>query len=230
MTFATPSPDPAGSHPPASDLPARVCEVRFPIVRGRALEVDHAHGLYGALKGACPLLADLPGLGIHPVRGVPGERGELRLQEDAEVRLRLPAHLAEQVACLEGCRLKVQGRLMELGRPSQVLLAPFPALWARTVTLHFRSVDHAAAREQLRANFVEAFPWGTPTILRARTLRIHGQQILGFEMAVRNLDPRASLSLQAEGFGGRRAFGCGLFVPARRGGADPAWERTREDA
>lgn len=219
LPLSSPSPAPGG---PA--LPAPVCEVRFPILRGHVLDVDHAHGLYGALKVACPALAELPGLGIHAVRGVPGERGELRLQADAEVRLRLPLARAEGVAGLAGCRLKVQGRLILLGTPRQVALAPSPVLWARTVTLHFRSMAHEAAREQLRANFAAAFPWGTPTILRARTLRIHGQQILGFEMAVRDLTPLASLRLQAEGFGGRRAFGCGLFVPAGRGEPGDRWD------
>jgi CRISPR/Cas system CSM-associated protein Csm4 (group 5 of RAMP superfamily) len=32
-------------------------------------------------------------------------------------------------------------------------------------------------------------------------------------MAVRGLTPQASLLLQHQGFGGRRALGCGLFVP-----------------
>jgi CRISPR-associated protein Cas6 len=123
---------------------------------------------------------------------------------------------APVLSCLERCELTIQGRRILLGTPRQTLLAPFPALWARTVTLHFQQLDHTAAREQLWLRFKEAFPWGTPTILRSRTFRIHGRQILGFGMLVRNLEPRASLRLQAEGFGGRRAFGCGLFVPVRR--------------
>jgi len=206
-------PDPEGSQ--RQDLAApSMCDVRLPILRGRRLEVDHGHALYGALKVACPALAGLPGLGIHAVRGWVQEGGALRLLEDAEVRLRVPLAWAEVAEGLAGCRLKVQGQLIHLGPARRVRLAPFPALWARMVTLHFRQPDHAAARAQLLLNFVAAFPWGTPTILRARTLRIHGQQILGFEMAVRKLEPRASLLLQAEGFGGRRAFGCGLFVPA----------------
>ena len=210
-------PDPHGSLAAGHGWPAPepVCEIRYPVLRGRVLEVDHAHGLYGALKGVCPALQDIPGLGIHTLRGRPwGDRGELLLGSDAELRLRLPLAHGPEAAGLARFELNVQGRRLLLGNPRLTLLAPFPALRARTVTLHFRDLDHAAAREQLRRHFRERFPWGIVTVLRPRTLRIHGQQILGFEMAVRDLDPRASLALQSEGFGGRRAFGCGLFEPA----------------
>ena len=220
MIFPEPhAPDPQGSAPPGRYLATadQVCEVSLPILRGHVVEVDHAHALYGALKGACPALKDLPGLGIHALKGrCLGARGDLLLGQDAEVRLRLPLVYADLASGLDGSDLVVQGRRLQLGQARVNPLVPFPALWARTVTLHFSSLEPGAAREQLRLRFQEACPWGTPTILRSRTLRIHGQQILGFEMVVRNLGPRASLQLQAEGFGGRRAFGCGLFQPVCR--------------
>ena len=191
-----------------------VCELSFPILSGRVLEVDHAHGLYGALKGVCPALQEIPGLGIHTVRGIPGERpGELTLLENAEVRLRVPMAALPMLSSLAGSELKVQGRRITLGVPRQTCLAPYPTLWARTVTIHFRDLAHAAAREQLRQGFAERYPLADVRLLRPRTFRIHGQQILGFEMSVRRLDPDASLRLLTEGYGGRRAFGCGLFVP-----------------
>ena len=211
--------DPLGSVDPSGDpgLEPRVCEICYPVLRGRLLEVDHAHALYGALKRACPALAGVPGLGILPLPGTPwGDRGELLLAADAELRLRLPRVLAPVAAGLERQPLTIQGRRILLGAPRLADLRPFPALRARTVTLHFQYLDHDAAREQLLRHFRAAFPGAVPELLRARTLRIHGRQILGFEMTVRNLEPRASLRLQFDGFGGRRAFGCGLFVPELR--------------
>ena len=220
MNFLEPyAPDPQGPFSPGRNLtaPAQVCEVCLAVVRGHVVEVDHAHALYGALKGACPALKDIPGLGVHTLQGTYlGARGELLLRPDAEVRLRLPVAHAPLALGLEGAELVVQGRRLQLGQAHRCSLAPFPVLWARTVTLHFGSLAQEAARDQLRQRFVETFPWGAPALLGARTFRIHGQQILGFEMIVRNLGPRASLQLQAEGFGGRRAFGCGLFVPICR--------------
>jgi CRISPR-associated protein Cas6 len=193
-----------------------VLDLCFPVVRGRTLDVDHGHSLYLALTAACPDLARIPGLGIHAVRGVPDrQRGELILLDDAEVRLRLPAGAAPLVRGLAGAQLQVRRHAITLGEPCGQALAPVSALWARTVTIHFQEPAIGAALAQLANRFAQDFPWGSFRILRPRTIRFEGRQLLGFEMAVRDLPPRASLVLQGQGFGGRRALGCGLFVPFR---------------
>jgi len=75
---------------------------------------------------------------------------------------------------------------------------------------------------QLAFRLARDFPWGTFRILRPRTIRMEGRQLLGFELAVRNLAPQASLLLQSQGLGGRRALGCGLFVPFAAGARSKA--------
>jgi len=186
----------------------------FPILQGRVLEVDHGHALYLALGAACPDLKRVPGLGVHAVRGLHGERkGELILTDDSEVRLRLPAGSAPLLRDLAGVELDVDGHAILLGEPRPHALTPVSALWARTVTIHFRSPARGLAQAQLEQRFAQEFPWGCFRILRSRSIRYEGRQLLGFEMAVRNLTPQASLLLQAQGFGGRRVLGCGLFVP-----------------
>ena len=107
----------------------------------------------------------------------------------------------------------MDGRAIQLGEPHTHALAPVSALWSRTVTIHFRDLAVGAAQAQLAFRFAQEFPWGTFRILRPRTIRCEGRQLLGFELAVRGLTPQASLLLQAQGFGGRRVLGCGLFVP-----------------
>jgi CRISPR-associated protein Cas6 len=191
-----------------------VVDLCFPIVLGRVLEVDHGHALYRALNAACGNLERIPGLGIHTVRGTPGaQRGELILSDESEVRLRIPAGSAALLKGLAGAVLDVDGRPIQLGDPYPHALTPVSALWARTVTIHFRELAVGAAQAQLAFRFAQDFPWGTFRILRPRTIRLEGRQLLGFELAVRNLTPPASLLLQGQGFGGRRALGCGLFVP-----------------
>jgi len=186
----------------------------FPIVHGLALEVDHGHALYLALRAICGNLERIPGLGIHTVRGMPGgQKGELILTDESEVRLRIPAGSAPLLKDLAGVELDVNGRAIRLGEPYPQALTPVSALWARTVTIHFRELALGAAQAQLAFRFNQDFPWGGFRILRPRTIRIEGRQLLGFEMAVRGLTPQASLLLQHQGFGGRRALGCGLFVP-----------------
>jgi CRISPR-associated protein Cas6 len=191
-----------------------VVDLCFPIVQGRALEVDHGHALYLALAEVCGNLERIPGLGIHAVRGVPGvQKGELVLSDESEVRLRIPAGSAPLLRELAGSELEVRRHVIRLGEPRARALTPVSALWARTVTIHFRDLGMAAAEAQLAQRFAQDFPWGSFRLLRPRTIRFEGRQLLGFEMAVRGLAPQASLQLQIRGFGGRRAFGCGLFVP-----------------
>ena len=191
-----------------------VLDLCFPIDQGRLLEVDHGHALYLALREACPDLGRIPGLGIHAVRGVPGGRkGELILGDGAEMRLRIPAGSVPLLKGLAGAELEVDGHPIRLGEPYPHALTPVSALWARTVTIHFRDLALGSAQAQLAFRLAQDFPCGSFRILRPRTIRFEGRQLLGFELAVRNLTPQASLQLQRQGFGGRRALGCGLFVP-----------------
>jgi CRISPR-associated protein Cas6 len=46
-----------------------------------------------------------------------------------------------------------------------------------------------------------------------RTLRVRDKQIVGYALAVTDLDANDSLRLQEVGIGGRRRFGCGVFLP-----------------
>jgi CRISPR-associated protein Cas6 len=191
-----------------------VLDLCFPIIQGDVLEVDHGHALFLALSAACADLKRVPGLGVHAVRGILGERkGDLLLLDGSEVRLRIPAGSAPLLQRLAGTSLNVGGRGIRLGEPRLQLLTPASDLWARTVTIHFQNPVRSAAQAQLERRFAQEFPWGCFRILRARNIRIEGRQLLGFETAVRNLSPQASLLLQGQGFGGRRALGCGLFVP-----------------
>jgi CRISPR-associated protein Cas6 len=193
-----------------------VVDVAFPILEGTVLEIDHGHALYGALKRACPGIQGRPGLGIHTVRGIPGLQGLLMLDFRSEVRLRLPEEDVPLLEGLSGSVLAVRDHAIRLGEPQRHRLSPFPSLWARTVTLHFPDMENGGARDQLVARFLQTYPQASVEILRPRTIRVHGRQILGFEMVVGDLDDRESLQLQFQGFGGRRALGCGLFLPHRR--------------
>jgi CRISPR-associated protein Cas6 len=191
-----------------------VVDLCFPIIQGPALEIDHGQALHQALGARCAGLARIPGLGIHAVRGTPGPvKGELELTGESEVRLRLPAGSAGLLTELAGAELELAGHRIRLGEPCVHALTPVSALWARTVTIHFRDLAIGAAQAQLAFRLARDCPWGSFRILRPRTIRFEGRQLLGFELAVRNLAPQASLLLQAQGFGGRRALGCGLFVP-----------------
>jgi CRISPR-associated protein Cas6 len=56
---------------------------------------------------------------------------------------------------------------------------------------------------------------GTHSPVLRRTLRIRDKEIVGFALAVEGLSAEESVMLQEHGIGGRRRFGCGIFVPVR---------------
>ena len=194
-------------------------DLAFPIVEGRTVTIDHGHQLYGAVKTGAPALGEVP-LGLHPLRGQPLDGGLLLLRPGSVLRLRLGAdHLAKALP-LSGREIRVGSMLLRLGAPRIEALEPHSTLYARTVVLvkkNAASPDRGrpATGPELTAA-LRAIVGSTAPIhlLRTRSIRIHGQQILGFEVVVEGLSPEVSLRLQTEGFGGRRAFGCGLFVNA----------------
>ena len=56
---------------------------------------------------------------------------------------------------------------------------------------------------------------GTKSAWLRRTLRICDKEIVGFALRVERLTAQESILLQEKGIGGRRRFGCGIFVVAR---------------
>jgi len=57
---------------------------------------------------------------------------------------------------------------------------------------------------------------GSRSPVLRRTVRIRDKEIVGFALRVEELSAQESVLLQARGIGGRRRFGCGIFVPVRR--------------
>jgi CRISPR-associated protein Cas6 len=189
-----------------------VVDLMFPIVQSAMVHVDHGHALYGAIKQACPAIQDIPSLGIHTLRGLAIPGGMLMLGDRSPLRLRIPAETIHIALPLAGKVLQVVEASVRLGAPTIHVLSPAPALWARTVTMKFADTDNTAAEKQLRSHLEQDYPEVRFSIRRSRTIRIHGKQILGFEILAEKLGESDSLKLQEEGFGGRRAFGCGIFV------------------
>lgn len=57
---------------------------------------------------------------------------------------------------------------------------------------------------------------GTRSPYIRRTLRIRDKEVVGFALRMENLTAEESICLQEQGLGGRRRFGCGLFIPDRK--------------
>jgi len=177
------------------------------------LPVDHSHALYGAVKNAVPEFASCDNLGIHTMRGTVSGGGRILLDpRQSALRMRMPIGFVPKALRLVGRVLRVHGSPLCLGTASIALLNPADTLWARMVTRKFDGHDACLAKVSLQKDIDGAYPNAKFTIGRARTTRIHQKQILGFEVLAENLSPEDSVQLQSFGFGGRRTFGCGIFV------------------
>lgn len=201
-------------------------------IRGESLPADHGYALYGALARVFPSLHANPSVGIHPIRGrVVGER-LLALTSASRLTVRVPADRIPDALTFAGRSIEVDGHRFSVGAPTVFVLRPSPSVASRLVVIK-GFVDEepfvAAAGRQLKALGVEGHVslarrryaraaegrstagMGTPT---RRTIRIRDKEIVGFAVVVTGLSAEGSVRLQEAGLGGRRRFGCGVFVPS----------------
>ena len=208
-----------------------VVDLCFPI-SGTTLPVDHGYGLLGALARLAPGLHGDEAVGVHPISGRLAGGRLLALTTASLLALRVPLRRVPVLLDLAGQELNVQGHALRLGLPTVRQLRPAPTLVSRLVVIKgFMEPEEfrAAAGRQL----VERQIGGEAVLLARqrpaahdgqtgarqpalrRTLRIRDREVVGFALEVTGLDAVASLRLQEVGLGGRRRFGCGVFVPWR---------------
>jgi CRISPR-associated protein Cas6 len=173
-------------------------------------------------------------VGVHPINGrlIGGRR--LELTERSRLTLRLPDARISFVLPLTGKRLQLGSDHLRVGAPEVRVLRPVVRLHARLVVikgfmtpkpfldavqrqlneLEIRGVPSLLIRRAVKA--VEGRSSETThnsTVVR-RTLRIRDKEIVGYPVEVANLTAEESIRLQEAGLGGRRRFGCGLYMPA----------------
>lgn len=202
-------------------------------VRGEMLPADHGYALFGAACKALPWLHADEGVGVHPIRGRLVGGRSLALTPNSRLTLRLPASRIHQALPLAGKQIDVDGVRVSVGVPTVSPLRPAPTVVSRLVVIKgFQEPETflEAARRQ-----AEALGIGGRMALVARagegslegaagreagepirrTLRIRDKTIVGFALAATELTAGESILLQEVGIGGRRRFGCGVFVPMR---------------
>ena len=180
---------------------------------GSTVPVDHGYALYAALSRVFPEIHEATTVGVHPVRGIYGGNGELRLSDASRLVLRLPEDDIRSHLKLAGRDLEVDGHVLGIGVPEVRPLLPAPRLRARLVTIKgFLGEEEflEAVRRQLQQLNIEC----QPLLGRRRTFRVKEKQVVGFDVAAVGLPPEDSIRLQENGLGGRRKMGCGVFVPS----------------
>lgn len=207
-----------------------VVDLSFP-VHGEWAPADCGYSLYGALCRVIPALHGDDSVGVHPLLGqlVGGRR--IKLLPQSRVRLRLPVDRLPDYLELTGRALDVGGARLVLGVPEVVKLRPSPQLTSRLVVIAGYTSPESfleAAQRQLDALGVLGqieIPRVHGEVSREgkvsrpagsyirRTFTLHGKSVVGFAVHVVGITAEESLLLQTAGIGGRRRFGCGVFVP-----------------
>ena len=203
---------------------------------GQQLPADHGYLVYSAISKSFSSLHGIDWLAIELISGFPSGRGLIALPErDATLRLRIPADHYRDVLPLAGKRLNIGGHQIRLGLPVAHPLEPAPSLYARVVTIKKfteaepfieavkRKLDSFGLRGRVE------LPRGEQGRYRRRIVTIHGKSVVGFSVAVHELNDEDSLLLQAgavkvagedgstqwQSIFSRRAMGCGFFNPIR---------------
>ena len=204
---------------------------------GREIPADHGYALYGAVSRHVPWIHDSAqeALGIHPINGLLAGNRLLDLTPSSRLTFRLDSDHVRELMPLAGKELDLDGHKLRVGVPTTYTLKPAATLRSRLVTFKHRMDPDpflAKAQEELSKLSIN----GTPGLIERsgarslegrkeqtadrstfirRTLRIHDKEVVGFALDVSGLSADESLRLQEHGLGGRRRFGCGIFVPVR---------------
>ena len=202
---------------------------------GKQLPADHGYLVYSAISKSSSSLHGIDWLAIELISGFPSGRGLINLPErDATLRLRIPADHYRNVLLLAGKRLNISGHQIRLGLPAARPLEPASSLYARVVTIKKFTEPEPfidAVRRKLDSFGVKGrveLPRDEQGRYRRRIVTIHGKSVVGFSVAVHDLNDEGSLILQAgavnvvspddgsikwQNIFSRRAMGCGIFNP-----------------
>jgi CRISPR-associated protein Cas6 len=185
-------------------------------VKGERVPVDHGYALFGAIARATG--ADLHGawwLAIAGFRGTLRSKGELALSHyGSELRVRVPHNYVSWAQELAGQELNVCGHPVLVGTSRIWELRPARTLRARVVTTKVKGDLQDA--EVFRGAFVERLKElgvkGRVELGERRVVRISDQLVAGYQCTLRDLSEEDSLKVLYAGLGGRRRFGCGVFM------------------
>ncbi len=212
---------------------------------GTVIPADHGYSLYAAVCRLIPDFhehlsteqencSSTRTFGIHPINGTLVGNRKLQLNEKSRVIFRVTDQFIKPLLTLAGKTLNLDGCPISLGVPNPLLLKPSPHLRSRLVVIKgfMEPVEFLeAAKRQLSELGLD----GRPTLTKRksnrsveglnsrldsevalkRTISIRDKTVVGFALEVAGLSDADSILLQERGIGGRRRFGCGIFIPAK---------------
>lgn len=210
-----------------------IVDVHFSL-QGKEIPADHGYHLLSAVAKHIPFIHDNQDVGIHHISGLFTGSRTLILTSKSRLIIRLPSERIVNVLPLSGKILELNGSTINVGVPSPKALIPASRLFSRLVVIKgFMDPEPfiEAAKRQMTEAGLKAMPslveqqkvaganegnrYGTHSPFLRRTIRIRDKEIVGFALRVEGLTAEESILLQERGLGGRRRFGCGVFIPDR---------------
>ena len=211
-----------------------VVDVQFRLT-GELIPVDHGYRLFSAVSELIPKLHDRDEAGVHPIFGRLAGNRCLAITEKSFLTIRLSSEQIALILPLAGKNLRIGEHDVHVGVPRTLALIPSARLYGHLIVIKgFMEPDPflEAAQRQLQELDIKGKPSlimqpqiaetnlgkqsGSHSLYLRRTIRIHDKEVVGFAVRVEELTAEESIRLQEKGIGGRRRFGCGLFLPERR--------------
>lgn len=183
-------------------------EIAFDL-KGSFVPAGYAFALWDEVARCLPWLDAEKFAGILPLRAA-ASGGNMLLPQRTKLVLRLPSGLAPQARLLSGEELDVEGSVLRVGEAREKPLQPHPTLHAQLVESSGEEKEFLADIEnQLREMEVacKLICGMRHTVMGAK------QSVAGYSLVLHDLKPDASLQIQRAGLGGKRRYGCGIFVP-----------------
>lgn len=207
---------------PEYEVPDDVVDLVYGI-KCKQIPTTHAFELAEALYEALPWIKDEPNVGIHQIHGATSgngwERppdGELiQLSRRSKMSLRVPKNRIDDASKLTGKVLDIAGCTVEVGQAITKLMHPLPTIFARYVVVP-EGMDETQ------------FTYWVADELSKRDIRLNkllcgkshqldlpegSYETRGLMIA--DLDQETSVSLQEDGIGPFRHYGCGIFMPQK---------------
>ena len=192
-------------------------DLAFHVMSSTSIPSDHGYALFGSISKLLPAIHESNAIAIHPIRGT--QVGNRQIQLNGNSRLTIRIGISEIPICLPlaGKLLDITGTKIQVGVPEIRTLTPAARLASRLVTTK-NCLDQLRFEAELKRQATNLGAESTLqySIGKRRTLRIRDKEIVGYEVVFENVPPELSLAIQANGIGGRRHMGCGIFLATQR--------------
>ena len=203
-------------------VPENVVDLVYKI-NCKQIPTTHAYELAEALYKALPWLKEEANVGIHQIHGATSGNGWERppdgelihLSKRSKMSLRVPKHRIDDAKKLTGQVLDIAGCPVEVGDAISKMIHPLPTICARYVVVP-EGMDETQ------------FTFWVAEELAKRDIHLH-KLLCGIShdlslpegtyetrsVMIADLDQATSVSLQEEGVGPFRHYGCGIFMPQK---------------